>query len=70
MSRKKIVLSLLKIMIFVATFIDAIYKFMMVDMGSFGKEEKSSVLGKFNIDELIRNREFPSERKTDHFTLS
>lgn len=41
-------------------FVDAIYNFMMVDIGSYGKEGDSGIIEKFNIESLPRNEEFYS----------
>ena len=39
-------------------FVDANYKFIMVDIGSFGKEGDSGIIEKSNIGNLIRNEDF------------
>lgn len=39
-------------------FVDANYKFFMVDIGSYGKEGDSGIIQKSNIGKLIKNEEF------------
>ncbi|KMQ83902.1 hypothetical protein RF55_18831 [Lasius niger] len=44
--------------------VDANYKFLMVDIGSYGKEGDNGILEKSNIGELIKKNEFyPSPTK-------
>ncbi|KAK5637902.1 hypothetical protein RI129_000130 [Pyrocoelia pectoralis] len=39
-------------------FVDANYKFVMVDIGSYGREGDSGILEKSNLGQLIRNEQF------------
>lgn len=51
-------------------FVDANYKFVMVDIGSYGREGDSGILEKSNLGQLIKNEEFyPTPRQVGEHLL-
>lgn len=51
-------------------FVDANYKFVMVDIGSYGREGDSGIIEKSNLGKLIKNEEFyPPPRQVGEYLL-